>query len=408
MVIIYDGDKKRKPNESCNEFMYRICQTKEDLNRTWQEVADICNAQCNQNYSESWYRKKFTAGEFIEAPATNTYSDTSYNPNEEVDIYLEDVKAAVAELHAERVKLQDERTSRNAWRRLCARDESIVEIAREYADKMANKQPLVFTDTTYPFDSETEGILLLSDWHYGMVCSNSWNTYDPDICKKRVNKLLERVRGIIRKNNIRKVTVLNLSDLIAGRIHSQIRIESRCDVITQTMDVAEILAHFLNDLSKVAVVDYYDCLDNHSRIEPNKAESLDLESLARIIPWYLVERLKDNDNFTVRDNQFGGDIITCRVAGHNVIGVHGDNDNPATPLDKLSLLTHQHYDLCCTAHRHHFSADEQHMSMIVANASLMGVDNYSEKLRLSSHPSQTFITVTPENVCECIYRIVLD
>ena len=44
---------------------------------------------------------------------------------------------------------------------------------------------------------------------------------------------------------------------------------------------------------------------------------------------------------------------------------------------------------------------------VVSNSSLMGVDRYAEKLRLTSDPSQTFVVVTPENVCECIYRIVL-
>ena len=101
------------------------------------------------------------------------------------------------------------------------------------------------------------------------------------------------------------------------------------------------------------------------------------------------------------------DIITCTVLGHDVIGVHGDNDRPATALDKLTLMTHRHYDLLCTAHLHHFNCDEKNQTMIVSNGSLMGTDSYAEKLRLTSDPSQTFITVSKQNVTECIYRIVL-
>ena len=134
---------------------------------------------------------------------------------------------------------------------------------------------------------------------------------------------------------------------------------------------------------------------------------MDLESLARLIPWYLVERLKDNDCIEICDNKFGADIITCEVAGHKVIGVHGDNDQPRTALERLSLMTHEHYDMLCTAHLHHFSCDENHQTIIVSNSSLMGVDRYAEKLRLTSDPSQTFIVSTPENICECIYRVVL-
>lgn len=419
MVFVYDGDANRKPEETINQFIYRICMSKNACDRSWKEVASICNKECGQAYSETWYRKNHKLGKFCEeSTATVTTYSTSEElavtpaiPNEtedELDARIDEIKSLTAEMHAERVKLQDERTSRNVYRRLRARDETIVEIAKSYAETMAKSQPLTFTDNSYPVVSDTQGILLLSDWHYGMVCENAWNIYDPSICKQRVTKLLNKIRDIVRRRKLETVTVLNLGDLIAGRIHSQIRIESRYDVITQTMNVAEILAQFSNELSKMCTVKYYDCLDNHSRIEPNKAESLDVESLARIIPWYLVERLRGNDNFEVCDNRYSNDIITCKVNGHNIIGVHGDNDNPATALEKLSLLTHQHYDLLCTAHRHHFQCDEQHQSMIVGNASLIGVDNYSEKLRLTSHPSQTFITVTEDNVCECIYRILLD
>ena len=129
--------------------------------------------------------------------------------------------------------------------------------------------------------------------------------------------------------------------------------------------------------------------------------------MVRIIPWYLKQRLSRNTKIEICDNEFGADIITCQVLGHDVIGVHGDNDRPTNALEKLSLMTHKHYNMLCTAHLHHFSADEQHQSVVVSNGSLMGVDSYAEKLRLTSDPTQTLIIATPDNVCECIYRIVL-
>ena len=35
----------------------------------------------------------------------------------------------------------------------------------------------------------------------------------------------------------------------------------------------------------------------------------------------------------------------------------------------------------------------------------MGVDEYAHDLRLISEPTQNLIVVTPDNVCEQIYRI---
>jgi len=397
MVVTYNADLEMSATETKMEYIQRICANKDILNLSWKQLQQMFNEKFGYTYSESYYRKNYIAGNFISIPeATTTYA--TCNVEEFDEVY---------KLKSERVKLRDERAYVNSKIARMSREETIREIAREYAQTMSTRKRLEEYDNHFVYTSKNEGILLLSDWHYGMICDNPWNIYNPEICRKRVSKLLNKTFEIIEKESLKKVTVLNLSDLIAGRIHTQIRIESRFDVITQVMEVSEILAEFLNELSVCCEVDYYDCLDNHSRLEPNKNDSMDLESLVRIIPWYLKERLAQNKRVRVCDNEFGADIITCNVLGHDIIGVHGDNDRPVNALDKLSLMTHRHYDLLCTAHLHHFSADEQHMSMVVSNSSLMGVDRYAEKLRVTSDPSQTLIVATPDNVCECIYRIVL-
>ena len=421
MVKCYSLDKNKLENESDMEYINRICTIKSDLGMTWKQIADLFKDNLGIYYSPSYYSKNFKAGNFnpkIENITTSS-CDGTCETCEELPSCLEDwatslsdkeeyVNSKLHELAMKKVEFSDLVTQNNAYIRRLSREQTIKDIAHDFAQTMSEKKiletPVLKISSDY---SNAEGVLLLSDWHYGMVCDNPWNKFDPDICKERVNKLLLKTIQIIKKENVTHLHVLDLADLIAGRIHTQIRIESRFDVITQTMQVAEILAEFLNELSYCCEVSFYSCLDNHSRLEPNKKESMDLESLARLIPWYLVERLKYNDCVEICENTYGADIITCVVAGHNVIGVHGDNDSPTHALERLSLMTHQHYAMLCTAHLHHFSADEQHQSMVVSNSSLMGVDRYAEKLRLTSDSSQTFIVATPENVCECIYRIVL-
>lgn len=400
MVKCYSLEDRKLEGETNFEFVRRLVAIKDELKLSWREITDLANQETGWTYSASWYYKTFhDGGDSCDIGTVTTCASS-------LDQYDE-----LLELRKAKIKASDERIQTNAYVRRLAREETIKEIAADYASKMTEKQPLQFTEHPY-CNSETdklvkEGILLLSDWHYGMVCDNPWNQFDPEICKARIGKLLDAVIARVHEQNVYKITVLNLSDLIAGRIHTQIRIESRYDVITQTMDVSEILANFLNQLSQHCYIDYYDCLDNHSRLEPNKKESLDLETLVRIIPWYLRERLADNKSITICDNEFGADIITCNVMGHNIIGVHGDNDSPVSALEKLSLMTHRHYDMLCTAHRHHFNCDEKNQSIVISNSSLMGVDSYAEKLRLTSDPSQTLVIVTPENVCDCIYRVVL-
>lgn len=388
-----DNKLKRFEDENENEYINRICslKTKNQLTLSWRMLADFLNEQLDMNRSEKWYRTHYYNGDFevnIENPS----------PEETMLMKIGKLK----------VKAADERNQARAYIRRLAREETLKEIAANYASELKDSKPLLTTSNLqFIEDSENSGILLISDWHYGMVCDNYWNKFDPEICRSRVSQLQKKTIELIHQENVHELTVLNLSDLIAGRIHSQIRIESRYNAVQQTMHVAEILAEFLTNLSNHCNVQYYDCLDNHSRVEPDKNDSLDLESFVLMIPWYLKARLQGNNHVYINGNEFGPDIITCTVAGHNIIGVHGHDDSPVTVLDKLSLMTHRHYELMCLAHRHHFQCDEQHQTLIVSNASLMGVDSYAEKHRLTSYPSQTFIKSTRENVCESIHRIVL-
>ena len=388
-----DNKLKRFEDENENEYINRICslKTKNQLTLSWRMLADFLNEQLDMNRSEKWYRTHYYNGDFevnIENPS----------PEETMLMKIGKLK----------VKAADERNQARAYIRRLAREETLKEIAANYASELKDSKPLLTTSNLqFIEDSENSGILLISDWHYGMVCDNYWNKFDPEICRSRVSQLQKKTIELIHQENVHELTVLNLSDLIAGRIHSQIRIESRYNAVQQTMHVAEILAEFLTNLSNHCNIQYYDCLDNHSRVEPDKNDSLDLESFVLMIPWYLKARLQGNNHVYINGNEFGPDIITCTVAGHNIIGVHGHDDSPVTVLDKLSLMTHQHYELMCLAHRHHFQCDEQHQTLIVSNASLMGVDSYAEKHRLTSYPSQTFIKSTRENVCESIHRIVL-
>ena len=406
MVICYALEKTQLTNETNMEYMQRICSIKDTLSMTWKDVAELLNTNLNLRYSDSWYRKNYHNGTFTPVPEFTTASSVD-NVNETSDSY-DSVSEKLHKLALKKVEVTDLVTQNNAYIRRLSRENTLKEIARDYAEIMSKEKqltvPTMFTPNTL---DDAEGILLLSDWHYGMVCDNPWNLFNPTICKYRVNKLLNRVINLVHTHGIKRVHVFDLADLIAGRIHTQIRIESRFDVITQTMEVCEILAEFISELSNHCFVSFYSCLDNHSRLEPNKKESMDLESLARLVPWYLKERLGNNQFVDICSNTYGEDIITCCVAGHKIIGVHGDNDHPTTAMQRLSLMTHEHYDMLCTAHRHHMFVEEVNETLVIGNSSLMGVDSYAVKLRLTSDPSQTFIVATRENVCEALYRIVL-
>ena len=402
---------KRELGETEEEFCARIFKLKFIESLTWREVADIINSELNKNLSGDAYRKREKA--MRERPE-DEYNQLSWNlstPSEQVSS-IDDYEYELDEIVKERQKIKDERVQINSILRRITREDTLKEMVHDAVSLMDEKFRLEPTSSDILFtpDDDRQAILQLSDLHYGIEINNYWNKYNPEICKHRLSVLKDRIIEKCIRQNISTLYVINLGDLIAGRIHTPLRINSRMDVVSQTQQISELVAQFLGDLSSYVInIEYYDCLDNHSRVEPIKENSLNLESLARFTAWYLKERLRSIKNIHINDvNEFAPDIINFEVLGHKVIAVHGDKDKPNKVIQNLSLMTQQHYDLVLTSHRHHFSADEVNQTLLLSNGSMMGTDEFAEQLRLTADPSQNLIIVTKDNVMEVLYRIVLN
>lgn len=413
-----DKEFSIRNNETEEEYIMRACELGLTLGLTWREIANIINEETERNSDESTYRRRYKAysmgvkaGREKREPEQISIPIDDIPKIEDVEEDTEDERIskllfAKIESEKERWKLSDERVQINAMIRRLAREETIKEIGIRAAERM-NEKKMLEPSVCRINNGENSGILQISDWHLGIEFANYLNSYNIDEAKNRIKTLRDKTIALCRFHDISKLIVVNLSDLIAGRIHLQIRLQSRIDVIDQTMLAAELLSELLFDLNDAGLeIHYYDCLDNHSRVEPNKKESMQLESLARMIPWYLKVRV---GNFVkIHDNVLGPDIITFKEKGYNILGVHGDKDEPTNIVRKMSTMTHEYYDLMLTAHLHHFSADEQNETLILSNGSLMGTDEYAFDKRLSSKASQNFIVVTDKCVAEAIYRIVLN
>lgn len=392
---------KRQPNESIDDFRYRLYYLKDNkvVDKTWQELSDIYFLETTLRKTGDSMRKEFAKMKrkgYIE------------EDNDTESSNIDELNNIILEYKKERVKMTDVMTQTNALVRKIAREESIKEIAHDVAIIMSDKKLLPISDVIVNQNDEAEAILQLSDWHYGMEVETFWNKYSPEICRERVAKLLQETKDFCKLFKVNRLHVVNLSDLICGRIHLSLRLQSRFDVITQVIEISEILAEFISDLTNNGIfVEYYDCLDNHSRLEPNKKDSIELESLVRIIPWYMKERLAHNDNFHININSYDMDIIDFEVMGYKVGGVHGHKDKPGKVVDNLTLLTKNNFDLILTAHLHHFNCDEKTETLVVSNGSLMGTDYYAKDLRLTSAPSQNLILVSKKSVADYIHRVVL-
>ena len=312
-------------DETEEEYCARIFRARFTDGLTWKEVANIINTELNKDLGEDAYRKK--ASKII--PPYNIKSNWNSGVCEVEQSTLTD-DLELDEVLKERQKIKDERNQINSIFRRITREETLKEMVKDAVSLMDEKFKLNPIESKNDFSlAKKQAILQLSDLHYGIEINNYWNKYNPEICKHRLSQLRDKIIELCVKENIIKLFVINLGDLISGRIHTPLRINSRMDVVTQTQQISELVAQFLSDLSTYVSIEYYDCLDNHSRVEPIKENSLDLESLARFIAWYLKERLKEFKAITIHDvNTFAPDIIKFDVFGHNIIAVHGDKDKP--------------------------------------------------------------------------------
>lgn len=417
-------DIVKKPDETLGSFVYRLASQKTLLNLSWDDIRDICNAQFSIHCSESYYRKGFASGKFS---PDEKLTDVGYTSNmmfkaSPLETYTGDDASELEQECAvynnmlaqeEKFKKRKERESLNRMYKSLYAFDIYDEIAKNVCNELKNKYYTFLNTNSSPDiqSSQEKAILCISDWHYGVNIDNFTNTFNEDVCIARVHKLFQDTLAILKKEKITELYLCNLGDLIAGRIHTTLRIESTQGVINQILSVTDILVAFIDSFIKSGIrVHYYWCLDNHSRVEPDKEKSLKDENLVYVQNKILSIAFKDNPNFIFNQNTYGDDIISFNCDGFNVGGCHGDLDKQKNAVKNLSLFTHKVYDIVLSAHMHHFSADELCGSLLVCNGTLMGTDSYASNLRVSSTPSQNLIIVNKVagNVAESIHRIILN
>lgn len=318
--------------------------------------------------------------------------------NEDICGIIEEQKK---ELYKERVKARDQRRELNKILAQNARVENLADIMRE---AIAEMPPLRFKYKSYDSGvvNQTEAVALCGDIHYGIQVDNSSNFYNTEIAKERLNEYKNKIIHYCVKHNVNKLHFVLLGDLISGAIHGSVRVQQEEDVMTQLMEISEIIATMVNEIQQsVPEVVVYSVYGNHSRLIANKKDSLDYENLERLVPYYLRARL---DNRIKVIDSHSEDYVQFKIGDKVAIATHGDKDNIKNVVNNLVRVTGILPNQVFMGHRHHMAYEDDCDVDVITNGSVVGDDTYAISVRKSTKPTQTLVVYDRDL---CMYKVEL-
>ena len=394
----------KKKGENDRAFIFRIGQAKEQgiIDLTWDNIADILNENLTEikspeeKLSASTYRQQYRL-------AVLYYEDVfkEMTSNENNIAVLEEIKK-------EKYKLFDQRIAYNQLIRGRARQEEINEIIKQEikTGNLMKLQPKL-EQKVFQF-SEDVMLINLHDLHYGASFTNYWNTYNPEICKKRLEEYLIEIINIQKIHNCSSCVVACNGDLISGNIHESIKVTNKENVIKQLIGVSELIAQFLSELSKIfGVVKFASVAGNHSRIE-KKEDAIKGERLDDIVPWWLEARLQNFSNIKFDYcEKIDDTIYLINIKNKIYCGVHGDYDYSDKKILDLKTMINKDIYGVLTGHLHHNKIDSIQGIKLIMSGSLQGVDDFCVSKRIFGRPEQ-LVCICNEKGLKCSYDIVFE
>lgn len=403
---------ERREGEADFDYGLRLIEIKveqkpDDLD--WEDIVEAVGLDCHRDslrkaasvtpYSgyavAQYFKRKFAAAD---------------KPNQ--DEYLGELDFKIMEMRKETKRFYDQRREFHKLVDRLGREENLEDRLVDAAIALNEQLPLrVDKNVCYTYD-DNEAILVFADWHYGMKTDNIWEKFNTEVCRNRVERLVETAVERIRLHRCRRLHILLLGDMAHGAIHTSARVASEELVCDQVMQVSEIIAQAVNALAdEVEETVVHATYGNHLRTVQNKNDSIHADNMERLIPWWLEQRLGDRGDVVFPEAEYY-EFLYFGVCGYNICATHGDLDNVKNAGRTLNTLFVKKYgseiDYVILADKHHKEEFEELgiESMIVR--SLCGTDEYANGKRLYSTPGQLMMVFKPGIGADAYYQIKLN
>lgn len=372
----------KRSEESITAYWIRLYKNRQAYGLTFKECGKLMNEVSGSHWNEAKWRR----------PIQNYLEIQEHlekeNPTGLDSSQLQEIQEEKLELEKEKIRMRDQRRILNTKIREMARLEHLEEYLKENVESIMPMEMSV----TQQRNNEKEAMVVLSDFHIGMVINNKYTKYNKEIAKDRLNKVKQEVYNKLKQESISKLHIVHLGDGTHGHIHSTARIESEENVIEQLVSVSQMLESFIKIFVQEGYdVTFYSVAGNHSRSIPNKKDSLGTaESFERLITVFLGKAFNKFDNYSQIDDEVG--IINLDIKGKSIALAHGDMDLSKDAISKLESLLNKRVDYLFTGHVHNAYYKEVGQSVHIGVGSLCSLDSYAINKRFSGKPSQLYLT----------------
>lgn len=307
-----------------------------------------------------------------------------------------EVQDMLAQLKAERIKIQTANLEYNAIQRAEARNdlfnEQIIK-AIERLEPIKGARPKLDVE---PCDKHRTALLAISDLHAGStftvkgIYNEIVNEYSYDIMCARLWSIIDKIEAddIVFDD----LTVAICGDLVEGILRESSLTKLREPVTDTVIRLAEFLSEWIYQLSirlekKVNVVIIG---GNHDTVRSLTSRPMfEGENLTKIVVEFIKLRLQDLDWITVDDYQ---DVAIKNIQGVNVMFQHGEDKDLRTTMDYFSNLYNIDVDEIVAGHLHRTESKTVGITelgdrQLTRVGSIVGTDSYAKQIRASARPS---------------------
>lgn len=378
---------KKKESESREQFIYRVYNNKISNSMTNKECAELINNELGINFQESYFRGIFSN-------YSKGYSDGFENGlnSEKGKTKLQEIQEELGELYVTKQEVKNKINKLGRIKRDFVKSIEIANDIKEYLSEDLSDLDL-FEFERIEISSDNKLIIQLADLHIGYVIKNyKGNTYNYEIAKKRLSKLISEAEKYCNLYNITEVIIVNCGDVVENTYlrDTQQAFECEFNLSQQISKAIELLYEFTSTVSTFANVQLISVGGNHSRMS-QKASNIEGDNSNVIIIETLKMLFKCNERVSIVDIDYMDDSCTFEVNGLKFLAIHGDN----RVAECKKLFDSENVDVILRGHWHNFNISSQNNGgLVITSACLFGYNPYSVKrMACESNAGQTLIVV---------------